>query len=274
MTTNLTFNWLKCSLVAISCIVVAQSPAIGQTSPYFDNASPEVLKASEECYQLHKDKDYAAAEAKLEALLAKLEKAKNPKPVDLVLVAASLTGLYKDDKKPELALPHVQHVLALDKKRFSPKSIFIAEDLKMIGDLTFALKKFDESEKAYSDALKIAVDADESEYFPCVVAFYANRDKKKQLVMDCYEGIAKSNFQPENEATAEDYFSKAMAETMQAADSKYRHARARLLFKYYGEFLNNSKQTEKLAKLNQDIKDYEKKIQINREWTYDNLPAD
>ncbi len=247
------------------------TPAFAQVSPYYENASADVVAAGEECAKLHKESEFAPAEKKLIALLAKLEKQKNPKPVDLALTLGNIAALYKDDKKPEQAIPYAQRVIAIDKKRFASPSILVAEDIKLLADCCFAAKKFDESAKAYDDVIKIAVKADESQYFPCIVAAHSNSTRKKQLILDSYQGLAKSNFQPGQEDAADEYFSKSIAETMEAPDSAYRHARARVLFKYYGDFLKSTKQADKIAKLEKDIKEYEKKIQVNREWIYDNL---
>lgn len=258
-------------MVIATVASMSSLPAFSQVDPYTQNASEEVLAAGQECAKLHKENEFAPAEKKLTMLLLKLEKQKSPKPVDLALTLGNLAALYKDDKKPEQAIPYAQRLIAIDKKRFASPSILVAEDIKLLADCCFAAKKFDESAKAYEDVIQIAVKADESQYFPCIVAAHSNTTRKKQLILDSYQGLAKSNFQPGQEDAADAYFSNSIAETMQAPDSAYRHARARILFKYYGDFLKSTKQTEKIAKLETDVKEYEKKIQVNREWIYDKL---
>ncbi len=262
-------------LIGISAfLATCCPPAYSQTSPYTDGASKEVLTVTEESSKLHQAKDYQAAETKLKALIEKLDKQKTAKPVDLALATGNLAALLKDNNKPEEAIPYAQRCLAIDKKRFKEPSILVAEDIKLVADCCFGAKKFEESAKAYTDTIQIAEKASESDYFPCIVAAFANSARKKQLILDSYTGVAKSNFQPGQEEAADAFFAKSIAETMEAPDSAYRHPRARILFKNYGDFLKSTKQTEKLAKLDQDIKEYEKKIQVNRDWTYDKLDFD
>ena len=248
-------------------------PANAQLDPYMEGVGQEVREVIERSAKLHQGKDISASEKLLSDLLAKLEKEKHPKSAELALVTGDIAYLYKDTQ-PAKAIPYARSLVEIDKKRWGPRSPFIAEDTRLLADCYFSAKQFESAAKAYQDSLNWAIAADESMYCPCIVAATVNRDRKKSLILSCYEGIAKSNLQPDMDDTADAFFSSAIADTMKAADSDYRQARARILFKYYRAYLAKTNQPDKAAKVEDDIKSYEREIQANRNWAADGLAQD
>ncbi len=259
------------SIIAVMLVTLLAPSAHCQQNPYTQDISPSVLTTIDKSAELLKTKQFAAVEVLLLAAVQKLDAVKTS-PGDLAMMLGTLCQFYKEVNRAAEAIPFAQRLVQADKRRFKDGSIFIAEDLRVLGESYLAAKKYDDSAQTFQEALKIAIPASEADYFPCIVAAASNTERKSALIQACYEGVVESNCQPTRQSEAEHFFSAAIGDVISSKDNPYKFEQAQILFKHYREFLKNTNQTDKAEKFEEDVKSYEKTMSANRE--YQNLPAD
>ncbi len=243
--------------------------------PYSWGTSAAVLDAFKQAAKLKKAKNSKGAEKALLAISHRVDGIEKPRPVDVAMVNMAITKFYRDAKKYDDAMAYANRLLQTDTERFGEKSIFVAEDLKLLGDIYLANKAYDEAAKTYQKSLKNANKASESEYCHNIKSQANNKARKQQLLMEVYNGLAVANFQPPDPdyeddgtaaAAADAYFNKAVKEILKSSDNINKYDRANQLFERYKEYLKTSDQTDKVQKADQQIDDYERKIQADREY--------
>jgi tetratricopeptide (TPR) repeat protein len=258
--------------ILIASLLMVTPPSWSQEEPYLKGVSKSVIDAVNHAYDVGTKGNKAQEEKELLAVLTKVSSGKIISRADQALVNDLLYRFYTKQKLPEKALPYANGRLNADRWRFGKTSIFVAEDLKDIGELQQATNQTESAIKTYEEALKIAEVASSAEYFPCIVAAYANSDRKEKLVKSCREGIATAHSKPGREEQSEAYFKSSIAEVMASKDYVDKADRAHLLFKGYRDFLQNTNQTEKLEKFEEEVKEYERKMGALKE--YSGLPVD
>jgi|AGTN01.2.fsa_nt_gi hypothetical protein len=221
-------------------------------------------------------KNNKAAESMMLAMLAK-EDGSDEKPnlANQALLNRALAKFYLNSKNNQGALAYANRLVQIDKERFGEKNLFVAEDMKLLGDLYTADEAYDDASKTYQKALKMANKSPDSQYCPNIKYAAANKNRKQILISSLYDGLAVANFQPPDPdddddgtaaANADAYFTKAAREILKSSDYVDKYNRANLLFSRYKQYLKNSDQKDKAAKAEDQIEDYERRIQADREY--------
>lgn len=251
--------------------------------PYSWGVSAEVLTTLRQANKLQSvkgakatmAKNGKAAEKSLLAILARVDGAEKPSPANQALVNRALAKYYQNAKMNSEALAYANRLLQIDRERFGEKNLFVAEDMKLVGDLYSADQAYDDAAKTYQKALKMANKSPDSQYCPNIKYATANKNRKQLLISSLYDGLAVANFQPPDPdedddgtaaANADAYFTKAVREIQKSSDNVDKYNRANLLFSRYKQYLKISDQPDKAAKADDQIEDYERRIQADREY--------
>lgn len=251
--------------------------------PYTWGVSAEVLTALRQSSKLQTAKgtkatvakNNKAAEKVLLGILSRVDGAEKPTPANQALVTRALARYYQSAKNNAEALTYANRVLQIDKDRFGERNLFVAEDMKLVGDLYAADENYDEASKTYTKALKMVNKSPDSQYCPNIKYATANKNRKQILISSLYDGLAVANFQPPDPdddddgtaaAAADAYFTKAVREILKSSDYVDKYNRANLLFSRYKQYLKKSDQPDKAAQAEDQIEDYERRIQADREY--------
>lgn len=250
--------------------------------PYSWGVSAEVLTALRQASKLQTAKgtnaavlkSNKAAEKVLLGILARVDAAEKPSPANQALVNRALARYYQNAKNNPEALAYANRLLQIDKDRFGERNLFVAEDMKLLADLYAADESYEDASKTYTKALKIANKSPDSQYCPNIKYATANKNRKQILISSLYDGLAVANFQPPDPddddgtaaAAADAYFTKAVREILKSSDYVDKYNRANLLFSRYKQYLKKSDQPDKAAQADEQIEDYERRIQADREY--------
>ncbi len=252
--------------------------------PYSWGVSAEVLTALRQSSKLQTAKgtkavvakNNKAAEKVLLSILARIDAAEKPNAANQALVIRALAKYYQSAKNNPEALAYANRLLQIDKERFGERNLFVAEDMKLLGDLYSADESYDDAAKTYTKALKMVNKSPDSQYCPNIKYAAANKNRKQILISSLYDGLAVANFQPPDPdeddddgtaaAAADAYFTKAVREILKSSDYVDKYNRANLLFSRYKQYLKKSDQPDKAAQADEQIEDYERRIQADREY--------
>lgn len=270
-------------LVSGSSLLASRySTSASTVDPYSWGVTYDVLNALKQATKLQAAakgskasvlKNNQAAEKVLLSALSRVEAAQKQNEPNKALLNRALAKHYQNTKNTPEALAYANRLLQIDKDRFGEKNLFVAEDMKLLGDLYSNDQAFDDAAKTYQKALKMANKAPDSQYCGNIKYAPANKNRKQLLVASLYDGLAVANFQPPDEdddgtaaAAADAYFTKAVGEILKSSDQVDKYNRANLLFSRYKQYLKSSDQPEKAAKANDQIEDYERRIHADREY--------
>lgn len=263
----------KTVLVSLLLLIgFAAEPALAAYRPDTMPRNPSIEldisdgEAAERANQLEvAEGHYKAAEIKLTEMVGANEN-------QLADVYMLLRGLLRKEGKYTEAVDYGLKLVQLEQRMYGPDHVYVADDTKQLADVQSDAQQFDDARANYSRAAA-SPSRGALEDYAMTNAQPAVKISRKDLILSCYDGIAKTYEAENNLKAAVDTYKRAMTVySRYSHGDKFRAQMQSSLFSRYRNYIAKLNEQAAAADADPNVTEVRRQEYLNQEYPPGVLP--